>query len=218
MPKTPDRKIALVALIAFAAWLFIGLPLLYLPSQDHVHGEILGVKYGEWLLFLATMALFWATWRLVKGAERTAERQLRAYVHISAARAIQVGAAINYYVEAKNFGQTPAYNVRLRYMVKLREVISSEPFSLPEGAKASAATLAPGTPMHDEFTPNQMLGPNQLLAIKSGSKAIYIFGVITYDDIFNTERTTKFRYMLDGEVGPSNDGALRICADGNEAN
>jgi hypothetical protein len=54
MPKFSDEKIALVALIAFAAWLFVGLPILYLPSQEHVHGEILGVKYGEWLLFLAT--------------------------------------------------------------------------------------------------------------------------------------------------------------------
>jgi hypothetical protein len=82
MGKTVDEKIALVALIAFAVWLFVVLPLLYLPSQVHVHGEILEVKYGEWLLFLATMALFWATWRLVKGAEKTAERQLRAYVFV----------------------------------------------------------------------------------------------------------------------------------------
>jgi hypothetical protein len=49
MPKDSDAKIALLALLAFAAWLFVGLPLLYLPSQDQVHGEILGVKYGEWL-------------------------------------------------------------------------------------------------------------------------------------------------------------------------
>jgi hypothetical protein len=82
MPKTSDGKIALVALIALAGWLLIGLPFLYLPSEKHVHGEILGVKYGEWLLFAATMGLWWATWRLVKSAEKTAERQLGAYIGI----------------------------------------------------------------------------------------------------------------------------------------
>jgi Domain of unknown function (DUF4760) len=32
MPKCLDQRIALVALIGFAAWLFVGLPLLYLPG------------------------------------------------------------------------------------------------------------------------------------------------------------------------------------------
>ena len=80
MPKNSDEKIALIALIALAAWLFVGLPLLYLPPQDHIHGEFLGVKFGEWLLVLETVALAVTTWMLVKGAEKTAERQLRAYV------------------------------------------------------------------------------------------------------------------------------------------
>jgi hypothetical protein len=115
MGKNVDEKIALVALIAFAAWLFVVLPLLYLPSQDHVHSEILGVKYGEWLLFLATAALFWATWRLVTGAEKTAERQLRAYLFVQ-----PVGVdilddgdsckvTITYAV--KTTGQTPAFQL-----------------------------------------------------------------------------------------------------------
>src|SRR5258708_19737712 len=33
MTRKLDEKIALMALIAFAAWLFVGLPLLYLPSH-----------------------------------------------------------------------------------------------------------------------------------------------------------------------------------------
>jgi uncharacterized membrane protein len=71
MPKpSDDRIIAIVALVALAAWLLIGLPILYLPTEGHVHGEILGVKYGEWLLFLATVVLAWTTWLLVKGMFR----------------------------------------------------------------------------------------------------------------------------------------------------
>jgi hypothetical protein len=51
MQKTTDDRIALVALIAFAAWLLIALPLIYMPGEWHSHGEMIGVKYGEWLLF-----------------------------------------------------------------------------------------------------------------------------------------------------------------------
>jgi hypothetical protein len=41
MPKISDGRIALVALIALAAWLLIGLPLLYLPSE--------GKSLWQWL-------------------------------------------------------------------------------------------------------------------------------------------------------------------------
>jgi hypothetical protein len=49
MPKISDCTIALIALIGFAVWLFVCLPLLYLPSHNQVQGEILGVRYGEWV-------------------------------------------------------------------------------------------------------------------------------------------------------------------------
>src|SRR5216683_2590243 len=108
MSKNLDKMIALIALIAFAAWLFVGLPLLYLPPQDHVHGEILGVKYGEWLLFIATVALAVTTWLLVRGAERTAERQLRAYIFPDDVTLTNIEHSPEICVVLKNTGQTPA--------------------------------------------------------------------------------------------------------------
>jgi hypothetical protein len=115
MPKTSDSKIALVALIALAAWFLIALPLLYLPSSGgHSPGEFFGVRYGEWLLFLATMGLWLATWRLVKSAEKTAELQLRAYISVKPRNAYDVymlrAGRVDFLIE--NTGQTPAYNVR----------------------------------------------------------------------------------------------------------
>jgi hypothetical protein len=72
-----------IALIGFGTvWLFVLLPLIYIPGGLHVPAEILGVKPGEWLLFLATLGPWFATWWLVKGAEQTVERQLRVYVHV----------------------------------------------------------------------------------------------------------------------------------------
>lgn len=55
MKNCKDRPVAIIALIFFAAWLFIGLPLIYAPGERHVHSEGLGVTHGEWLLFFGAI-------------------------------------------------------------------------------------------------------------------------------------------------------------------
>jgi hypothetical protein len=42
-----DGRIALIALIAFAVWFSVGLPLIYLPDSIRLPSEILGIKLGE---------------------------------------------------------------------------------------------------------------------------------------------------------------------------
>jgi hypothetical protein len=86
MPKLSQGAFALLSLILFSFWFFVVLPLLYAPHHGEPSNEILGVKYGEWLmiaatiaLWVATMGLWLATSHLVKSADKTAERQLRAY-------------------------------------------------------------------------------------------------------------------------------------------
>jgi hypothetical protein len=56
MPKTTDGKIALIALIGFAAWLLVGLPLLYLPGESHS----LWVPTDSVGLYTLVLALFTA--------------------------------------------------------------------------------------------------------------------------------------------------------------
>ena len=73
-----DKRIGFAALIAFAAWLFIALPLIYLPEHNKFFHEPFGLKPAELLLAAATLGLWYATHRLVKGSDKTAERQLRA--------------------------------------------------------------------------------------------------------------------------------------------
>ena len=40
---------------------------------------------------------------------------------------------------------------------------------------------------------------NAKTRIENGSMALYIWGEITYDDVFGEERTTKFRFWLGKE-------------------
>src|SRR5712671_1328997 len=61
--------------------------------------------------------------RTVKTMERTAERQLRAYVHVSGAKIVDVGKpdVRTAQVSVRNCGQTPAYNMRFWVGIGVRE-------------------------------------------------------------------------------------------------
>lgn len=149
MSSSTEARIAITALIALAVWIFICLPLLYLPGEATAHGEFLGVKYGEWLIFIATMALVWATWKLVKGADATAERQLRAYMFVRpvSTHFLYEGEScrltITYAV--RNSGQTPAHH--LMQFGEIRNIMVPTTTAIltpePEGP-VSLMSLGPG--------------------------------------------------------------------------
>jgi hypothetical protein len=206
MPKISDCRIALVALIFFAAWLFVVLPLLYLPSQDYVHGEILGVKYGEWLLFAATVGLWSATWWLVKSAEKTAERQLGAYIGIEWCKVISNdwGSTFEVEVQIKNAGQTPAFDVTHRIAAGLR-VLHGEPldFTMPE-RRPSKLPLAPGITFILR-TPIAIGGPSGVGTIGFG-RTIFVWGRIDYEDVFDKPQRLEFRFSSADPIRRSDGG------------
>jgi hypothetical protein len=192
MRDTQD-KIALIALVVLAAWLLIGLPLIYLPSAEHVHGEILGVKYGEWLLFFATIMLAWTTWLLVKGAEKTAERQLRAYV-ITLPTGIALDRdkidliGINF--TNKNSGQTPAYKTQLRAIVRQlpKPLPKGFVFEVPDVQEYAETAIGPGQDVSGVKWTSVTETPAQITAAGDG---IYLYAITSYLDAFGKIRNTK---------------------------
>jgi hypothetical protein len=225
MLKTTDGRIALVALIAFAAWLFIGLPLLYLPSQDHVHGEVFDVKYGEWMLFLATMGLWWATWRLVKSAETTAERQLRAYVFPDSvamwdgttltppqpARANVPGIVLTW----KNTGQTPAGNVVSWAQIAVIDSADEDTLIVPPLQNIFANHLGAGVVNNKSLWFSRALTPSEIADVAAGAKGVYIYGRIEYSDIFKRDRFSNFRTVYTGPFPPVSGSIFNVCQRGN---
>lgn len=217
MPKCSDGKIALVALIAFAAWLFVGLPFLYSPSQEHVHGELLGVKYGEWLLFAATAVLALSTWLLVKGAEKNAERQLRAYVYVEKTKFTFDNGTWDWAhsYQIKNFGQTPAHHVRVVSRSEVVDWSDGHP-QIPKPTDAlSLGSMAP----YGDFFENDcsINGVPTIQELNSETKAIFLVGTITYSTIFGgPERVTNFRYYVGGDMKYVG-GEMYAYDDGNDA-
>jgi hypothetical protein len=205
--------LAVVALILFAAWLYIVLPLIYLPN-DGTH-EFLGVKYGEWLMFVATVALVIATvalviaaWMLVRGADRNAERQLRAYVTVrdinlvprrkggtpSATGTIIDGPVHTYELAAilRNSGQTPAINATINVSCSEQHIPLAVEFDFPNSDIVGHGLIGPGGEI---FSPPIFVSAQQLETEKAG-RTWFFWGWVEYDDIFHSRHRTEFCFRI----------------------
>jgi len=152
-------------------------------------------------------------------AQDTAQRQLRAYVHVAAGD-------INFpspgFPEAeiviKNSGQTPAYHVRhwihmwiAEHPLKVTLPIPSHDFQMATDVLAPGAMSIMPIEKGGGPVPVESI---RLLGTAEGT--IYIYGMITYKDVFGIERYTKYRLMYGGQ-GPVAPGKLKPDSDGNEA-
>jgi hypothetical protein len=219
MPRGSQGWFAIGGLGLFAFWLYVFLPLLYMPGER----RLLDVTPGEWLtfaatflLFVATLGLWLATVRLVRGAEKTAERQLRAYLGITQATASNFGAGQIFMVSitVKNSGQTPAYKVTQHYSIMGGAYPRKEP--LPQVVvPGGPSTLGPGEVHILEISMHRPLPGSAYSQITSGDAAIYIWGSIMYEDTFGSSRETRFSYIFGGRFGVHRGGAVVPSEDGN---
>jgi hypothetical protein len=149
-------------------------------------------------LFFATVALYCATRRLVIGAENTAERQLRAYIHVDESTLIteisSKGIDLRVRTEIKNWGQTPAYDIRnASYLAKL-------PFPMPNDYSVASPTLdaiaggciGPGQCFYNDAVLKEAFSHPQ------HGERYYAVGIIQYFDTFRGKlRTTKYCVSMD---------------------
>ncbi|MCP3414224.1 hypothetical protein NLM16_08940 [Bradyrhizobium brasilense] len=200
MTESLAGKIVVLLLLAITAWLYIGLPILNLPGEWHAHGEILGVKYGEWLLFVATMGLWWATRQLVTGAEKTSERQLRAYVFVRPISTYFLydgdtcRVTITYVM--KNSGQTPAFQLIHFGEIQNLMVPTATPITIPAPVgPLSALSLGPGAEI--ESTVWGIMNVDKLKELGTSLKKIHVVGTAIYFDAFKKRRETQFCFYVE---------------------
>lgn len=170
------------------------------------------------LLALFTFRLWKSTGKLVVGAEKTAERQLRAYAmvpRITIKNIKRQDRIVDQFVfiAVKNFGQTPATDCTYWVELSANEFPLKTPLEKPVSAKESAVgVIAPG----DTFTIRTKI---PLLSngdeIHGGRYALYVYGKFSYNDAFGGKQATNFRFMRNGE-GWTSDGELEMCEKGNE--
>jgi hypothetical protein len=164
---------------------------------------------------LFTLTLWIATRDLVRDAEDTKERQLRAYVYADTAadRVIHIKVGVNTSVafNIKNCGQTPARNVRVRGKVAFYELPQHK--TTPELVPYDSKTIIhPGTHIELQMTATDETTAADVAGMRSGTRKLYIVGVIDYKDVFGSPQWTSFKL-----VAADSGGRVTYCEDGNDA-
>jgi hypothetical protein len=188
-------------------------------SGDASEVSILGVKPGEWLLSIATLMLWAATVGLVRSADRTAERQLRAYFDLRSANVedFEVGKVPNVVLRFKNVGQTPAIEAVLQMSIQVRDSGNEPPevdlTVFPDGSKS---TIGRGGSLISHLEMSEPPSEYSFEAVKNDKAAFFAWGIIRYSDIYEHRRYLRFRMALTAKNFAS--GVTETCSEGNDSN
>jgi hypothetical protein len=166
----------------------------------------LGIKPGEWLLGIATLLLWGATVRLVKGAERTTQQQLRAYVFVKNGRVDRLSdSKLRADITLENGGQTPAYD--LIYKGRTFIVPPENPDDLGAFTE-DIVIVGPRSPSPIYIVSRAPFTIENQYAYAAGTLKIFVRGAIQYRDAFDSIQTTEFGFEVFGDVWGSK-GHLR---------
>jgi hypothetical protein len=141
-----------------------------------------------------------------------------AYIAITDASLVQFGEGLPTVCRMfyTNAGNTPAYNVRTYGHINLweRPMIPADQDKLKDiaGVECSQHLIAPSGVRDHIVTVQAPLTALLFQQIEEGKLRFYVWGIITYEDIFGRERWTTFCHM---QIGPST--ALYGCGSNNDA-
>lgn len=174
------------------------------------------------LLAFATFFLWSSTRDLVDDTKHNAERQLRAYVfpqelHVSD---VELGKHPSATLVVKNTGLTPATEVVAWAGVWVGNFpLTAELIrATPEFMKtASRRSVGPGSSFTINNSWNEILTAQHIQMLQNGTAAVFVWGEITYLDIFGRKRTTGFRSYYGGDTGLRAGGATTTAQDGNDS-
>ena len=154
----------------------------------------------------------------VEVTSKTAERQLRPYIHVSIAHIKNIEDPDKREVVfiIKNYGQTPAFHMICKVGVGVKEwPLMTGIKDFPEDMPYGVAPMPPSR-SSEMFVPVPDLSKWEEKELQAGRAAIYCYGEVTYDDGFSpVRRYTNFRLACHGEMLAK--GRLSPCKEGNEA-
>jgi hypothetical protein len=184
---------------------------------------------GTLLLAAGTVSLVVKTDGLIKSAEQTAHRQLRAYVFADNATLLDGRLAVPVVVELidkvgafiiiKNFGQTPAYKTAHWGDFKIMEIRDENsalriPLPFPNANRNDVPPSGTANKTHRRI---DVITDMEIEGIKKGTYGIYVYGRIEYIDAFDKSRFTNYRLRYTGAWPPNQSAIFMFCENGNES-
>lgn len=190
-------------------------------------------RFGNWLFRLVrdpiavfTAALLGIGLMQVSIAQRTAHRQLRAYMGVdfcsitdgsSLTPPEDVG-TVRGVVVMKNSGQTPAHEVSTWAGIEIARQSEEDKLHAPKiWHLISVSSVFSGATTVHQRTMGRHLTDHEISEIKTGKSAIYIYGMTKYKDIFGKTHSTTFRQKYSGLWPPSGSPSMIFCENGNNA-
>lgn len=167
-------------------------------------------------LFGATFYLWRATTDLVRGADETARRQLRAYIGVESAdlTGFRINQPISGNLNIKNFGSTPGLHCSTRMEVAVIPFAEYENvYIVTDGMKEVTTTIWPSGIKVSRIDMRSTLTPMMMRDLSGGNKIICAIGRIDYIDVFGTKRWTTFKM---GSFGPRT--GFGFAPNGNDSN
>jgi hypothetical protein len=158
------------------------------------------------LIAIFTFTLWQSTSRLWRAGERHSERELRAYILATKPKITQleVGKRIEIDAPYKNFGQTPAYDVIAESWLDIlaMPIAKRHRFNKPRNPRMVEikATIAPTDGFAVKVISSATFAVTQEIidVVKAAEKSkIYLYGTITYKDVFKKKRITDFCWRFD---------------------
>lgn len=175
---------------------------------------------------LLTITIFFTAWatlaasRAAKAArdsvtvaQETAQRQLRAYVHIHEALVLWTGDGPVAHLLIKNSGQTPAYNVVFAAATAIG--IDVEFDAAPTEGERARSVIGPGGEVLKQTAPLFFPAVDDPTSPVSRAR-FYAWGSVFYDDAFGVSRYCHFRYVMTQRM-TGDTFYLGACECGNDA-
>jgi hypothetical protein len=161
------------------------------------------VAISTFFIALFTLALFVATYFLWKAGERHSERTTRAYIALHGGSVVlaTVDNAPGFHVaiELKNFGLTPAYSFTTWFKQPPILAPGALPFTAPTPLheRGGASIIGPGSSAW--LNRYCRFEGSDIDDVRSGKKAIFIWGGTDYTDNFGNRRHFIFRQRISGQ-------------------
>jgi hypothetical protein len=158
------------------------------------------------VLAVGTLFLWLATRRLVRGTDKTAKAQLRAYVSIKPSGLRKISPTENFHFSfvQLNGGQTPAYSLSQDGELLLVDHPLPENFPFPTltRTRGSKTMMPPNIPFTGHLVATRQFTKNEIIEIlegrATGARRLYIFGQIDCIDAFKKAHWTRYCFSFPG--------------------
>ncbi|EHK56930.1 hypothetical protein [Allomesorhizobium alhagi] len=169
-----------------------------------------------WLVALGSLGVLLTLivlWQTLRHMRRSSERQLRAYMYVGSSTISGLAAGnMEMKLVIMNTGQTPAYSVNIS-----GNFVAGSPTTIDFEAQPTATKalgdIGPGQTKTLKFSPEEPKPADIRQGMQAGVWKLFVFGVISYRDAFDHDRTTKLR--LEAPPIGAESADLVVCDEGN---